>query len=61
MDEWKIDSYAYSGAGEGFMNPQMQCVINTGPLPAANYKIGDCVNTMHDPPVTRPCSFYLDP
>ncbi len=43
------------------MNPQMQCVVNTGPLPAANYKIGDCVNTMHDPPVTRPCSFYLDP
>ena len=43
------------------MNPQMQCVVNTGPLPAANYKIGDCINTMHDPPVTRPCSFYLDP
>ena len=43
------------------MNPEEQCVANTGPLPAAKYKLGYCKNTMHDPPVTRPCSFYLDP
>ena len=43
------------------MNPAKQCVVNTGPLPAALYKLGYCKNTMHNPPVTRPCSFYLDP
>ena len=43
------------------MNPEYQCVSNVGPLPAAKYQLGYCVNTMHDPPVTRPCSFYLDP
>ena len=59
--EWAVDTHGYSGTGEGYMNPKMQCVISTGPLPAAKYKLGYCKNTMHDPPVTRPCSFYLDP
>ena len=58
---WIIDTHGYSGQGEGYMNPAMQCVMNTGPLPAAVYQLGYCKNTMHDPPVTRPCSFYLDP
>ena len=43
------------------MNPAKQCVVNTGPLPAAKYRLGYCKNTMHDPPVTKPCAFYLDP
>ena len=59
--EWKINTHGYSGARDGFMNPAKQCVVNTGPLPAARYKLGYCKDTMHTPAVTRPCSFYLEP
>lgn len=61
LDEAFIDTFAYSGMGPGYMNPSMQCVSNTGPLPAALYKLASCQNTMHNPPVKRPCSFYLEP
>ncbi len=59
--EWAINTHGYSGQNDGYMNPAKQCVVNTGPLPAARYKLGYCQNTMHTPAVTRPCSFYLDP
>lgn len=59
--EYAINTLAYSGQGSGYLNPAMQCVVNTGPLPASTYKITYCKNTMHDPPVQRPCAFYLDP
>ena len=60
--DWHIDTYGYSGQKDGYMNPAMQCVVNTGPLPAALYKLGYCKDTMHqNPPLTKPCSFYLDP
>ena len=59
--EWHIDTHGYSGAGEGLMNPKLQCKVNVGPLPAALYKLGSCQDTMHSPAVTRPCSFYLEP
>lgn len=58
---WAINNLAYSGTGKGYLNPDMQCVVNTGPLPATTYKIGYCQNTMHSPPVQRPCAFYLAP
>ena len=58
---WHIDTHGYSGQGAGYMNPAKQCVVNTGPLPAARYKLGYCQNTMHSPAVTRPCSFVLEP
>ena len=53
-----INTHGYSGQGAGYLNPDMQCVVNTGPLPAAKYKITYCKNVMHET-VTRPCSFYL--
>ena len=56
---YAIDTKCYSGAGTGLNNPDKQCVSNVGPLPATTYKIGYCKNTMHDPPVQRPCAFYL--
>ena len=59
--EWAINTHGYSGQGAGLMNPAKQCVVNTGPLPAAKYKLGYCKNTMHDPPVDKPCAFYLQP
>jgi len=59
--EWAINTLAYSGQGSGYNNPSMQCVSNTGPLPATTYKMAYCKNTMHDPPVQRPCAFYLQP
>ena len=58
---YRIDTRGYSGAGSGLMNPAKQCVKNTGPLPAARYKLGYCKDTMHTPAKTRPCSFYLEP
>ncbi len=56
---YAINTLAYSGQGAGYLNPAYQCVVNTGPLPASTYKITYCKNTMHDPPVQRPCAFYL--
>jgi hypothetical protein len=51
---------AYSGQYEGYMNPMMQCVVNTGPLPATVYKLATCQDLMHTSTI-RPCSFYLEP
>ena len=58
--DYTIDTHGYSGQGAGYLNPDYQC-IEDGPLPATTYKLTYCKNTMHDPPVQRPCSFYLDP
>ena len=58
--EWAINTMTYSGQGKGYLNPDYQCVVNTGPLPATTYKLGYCVNVMHET-TQRPCSFYLDP
>ena len=58
---YAIDTKCYSGSGAGLNNPDKQCVSNVGPLPATVYKLGYCKNTMHDPPVQRPCAFYLEP
>lgn len=57
--EYAINTMGYSGQGAGYLNPDLQCVVNTGPLPASTYKITYCKNTMHDPPVQKPCAFYL--
>jgi len=59
--DYAINTHGYSGQGEGYLNPDMQCVLFTGPLPATTYKLIYCQNTMHDPPVQRPCSFVLEP
>lgn len=59
--EWAVNTLGYSGQGAGYNNPAYQCVSNTGPLPATVYKLAYCRNTMHDPPVQRPCAFYLEP
>ena len=59
--EWAINTLGYSGQGAGYLNPDYQCVVNTGPLPATVYKLAYCKNTMHDPPIQKPCSFYLEP
>ena len=59
--DYAINTHGYSGQGAGYLNPAYQCVVNTGPLPASTYKITYCKNTMHDPPVQRPCAFYLEP
>ena len=32
QSDWAVDTYAYSGAGDGYLNPQMQCVMDVGPL-----------------------------
>jgi len=53
-------SPAYSGTGEGYLNPAKQCVSNVGVLPVNTYKLGYCKDLMHTTTV-RPCSFYLDP
>ena len=58
--EWAINTHAYSGQGDGYLNPAKQCVVDVGPLPATTYKLGYCVNVMHET-TQRPCSFYLDP
>lgn len=57
---YAVNTHGYSGQGEGYLNPDKQCVVNTGPLPAARYKITYCKNVMHTN-TTRPCSFYLEP
>jgi hypothetical protein len=57
--DYFINTTGYSGAGEGKMNPDHQCVTN-GPLPAAKYRLAYCKNVMHIT-TTRPCSFYLAP
>lgn len=56
--EYAINTHGYSGQGEGYNNPAKQCVVNTGPLPATTYKLGYCVNVMHET-TQRPCAFYL--
>jgi hypothetical protein len=56
--EWEINTLGYSGQGAGYLNPDYQCVVNTGPLPASTYKITYCKNVMHET-TPRPCSFYL--
>lgn len=58
--EYAINTKGYSGQGEGYLNPDLQCKSNIGPLPASTYKITWCKNIMHET-VQRPCSFYLDP
>jgi hypothetical protein len=57
---YAVNTHAYSGQGEGYNNPAKQCVVNTGPLPATTYKLGYCVNVMHET-TQRPCAFYLEP
>jgi len=56
--EGAINTYSYSGSGDGRNNPAKQCVPNVGPLPATTYKLGWCTNIMHQT-AQRPCSFYL--
>ena len=58
--EYAVNTKTYSGQGKGYLNPDYQCVSNTGPLPASTYKLGYCVNYMHQT-VERPCAFYLEP
>lgn len=58
---YAINTLGYSGQGAGYLNPDYQCVLDVGPLPATVYKLTYCKNTMHDPPVPRPCAFYLEP
>lgn len=58
LGEWAVNTMTYSGQGKGYLNPDYQCVVNTGPLPATTYKLGYCVNVMHET-TQRPCSFYL--
>ena len=55
----EINTFGYSGQGEGYMNPDYQCKIN-GPLPASTYEVAFCKNVMHQT-TNRPCSFYLKP
>ena len=57
---YAIDVHGYSGQGSGYLNPDEQCVVNTGPLPVNTYKLSSCQNIMHTN-VTRPCSFVLTP
>ena len=57
---WAVNTHGYSGAGDGYLNPDYQCVVNTGPLPKGYYTLSACVNVMHTD-VTRPCSFVLTP
>jgi len=57
---YRIDTHGYSGAKEGYLNPDYQCHPAIGPLPASIYKLGYCKNMMHET-AQRPCSFYLDP
>lgn len=57
---YKINTKTYAGTGKGYLNPDYQCVSNTGPLPATIYKLGYCVNVMHST-TQRPCAFYLEP
>lgn len=52
--------HGYSGQNEGYLNPDMQCVKNTGPLPVNKYLLYSCQNIMHQT-VQRPCSFALAP
>lgn len=58
--EFAIDTHGYSGQGSGYLNPDAQCQVNIGPLPASTYKITYCKNIMHET-VQRPCAFYLEP
>ena len=36
-----VNNNGYAGAGQGRNNPDMQDVLNTGPLPRGNYTIGE--------------------
>lgn len=55
--QWAIDTMAYSGQGQGYLNPDYQCKKG-GPLPASTYIVAFCKNVMHES-TNRPCSFYL--
>ena len=57
---YAIDTHCYSGQGAGLNNPSKQCETNIGPLPASTYKLGYCVNVMHET-TQKPCAFYLSP
>ncbi|CAD8198102.1 unnamed protein product [Paramecium octaurelia] len=56
----QINTFGYSGAGKYRNDPTAQCLKNQGPAPANTYTIKTCQNTMHNPPVDRPCSFWID-
>ena len=45
--DYAINTMGYSGIGDGYLNPDYQCVSNIGPLPASTYKITYCKNIMH--------------
>ena len=45
--DYAVNTKTYSGQGKGYLNPDYQCVSNTGPLPASTYKLGYCKNVMH--------------
>lgn len=56
----EIQTFGYSGAGQGYNNPDYQCRGSVGPLPASTYEVAFCKNVMHQS-AHRPCSFYLRP
>ena len=58
--QYAVDTYAYSGLGDGYNNPSMTCT-EYGPLPPTKYRLAECVNQMHNPPVDYPCAFVLEP
>jgi len=58
--EWTIETYGYSGNNTGYLNPEAMCESFLGPLPAAEYNITYCKDTMHVNS-TMPCAFYLNP
>jgi hypothetical protein len=47
----------YSGTGEGRNNPDMESVMNVGPIPRGEYTIGEA----HSEPVLGPVVMNLDP
>ncbi|CAK57728.1 unnamed protein product (macronuclear) [Paramecium tetraurelia] len=55
-----IKTFGYSGSGQYRNDPASMCIKNKGPAPATTYKITLCKNTMHNPPVDRPCSFWIE-
>ena len=58
--QWAINTVGYSGSTKGRNKPSMQCISNTGPAPAGQYKLGGCTDVMHGS-TPRPCSFYMTP
>lgn len=58
--QWAINTVGYSGSTRGRNNPKMQCVSNTGPAPANQYKLTGCTDVMHGSK-PRPCSFHMTP